>query len=96
MRTGILAIPVMRTGRTAVTLPSVRPSTLPSNLSRLDLPHTATSTRKSDNDTTALEIVHFLYALAYRTLIILTEFFPRLRDLLALLRKVHRYRSPNS
>ena len=57
------------------------------HLSRLHLPHTAMSTRKCDNDTTALEIVHFLYALAYRTLIILTEFFPRPRDLLALLRK---------
>ena len=46
------------------------------HLSRPHLPHTATSTRKHDKNTAALEIVHFLYALAYRTPIILTAFLP--------------------
>ena len=55
------------------------------HLSRLHLPHTATSTRKPDKDTIAHEIVHFLHALAHRTLIIRAASLPRARDLLALL-----------
>ena len=52
------------------------------HLSRLHLPHTATSTRKPDKDTIAHQIVHFLHALAHRTLIIRAAFLPRARDLL--------------
>ena len=55
------------------------------HFSRLHLPHTVTSTRKSDKDTIAHEIVHFLHALAHCTLIILTSFLPRAGYLLALL-----------
>ena len=54
-------------------------------LSRLSLPHSITPTRKSDKDTVAHEIVHPLGSLAHRTLVILTSFLPRPRDLLALL-----------
>ena len=55
------------------------------HLSRLYLPHSITPTRQSDKHTIAHQIVHFLDSLAHRTLIILTPFLPRTRDLLTLL-----------